>query len=594
MKTRPQVETRRPLLIMGRPPIAAELALRRVLHAKEAQQALVVVDYQGSLAPMLTKRNRGNLHKGPLLWCEIANRRRPLALFQFKQSAGMKPALRTFLGTCVNHLASLISGTTIDIVVELAYRLADQGSIGLASLAHCLRRPEMSHSLRRNQAVANDLDRLVELLDWVLRFPGVWALSEGNNPIALSQAIASNGSVWIEMPSAHFERLEHMVMSWMVDATLLAALMNNQNSGGGTNPAKPPPIVLHGFPGICPNALTAAISCAKHVGLFAFSASHSLPAAAQSWLAADADCWIAGDVGTLPDVGKITWLDDAEHKRICSLELGEVWVRSGANRKAVIVLARPPEPIDSLAKTYRLLALKRLRLTPVKQFSTALASAQTPAPQNTDLYRKLCTPDTLYAGWFRVKTHNKQSNGHDQVTIEQFGNKLDAELQSLAEEMAEGRYRSRPLRIVRIPKPDGDFRVLRIACVRDRVVQAACLQLIEPLFETRFSAASFAYRPGRSAHHAVAMARTAIATGKHWAVTADIRKCFDSIDHDILLRLVADVIGDRDLIRLLRQWLTADVIDFMDITPSELGVPQGASSTPRTQKITSSLRGVLH
>ena len=71
-----------------------------------------------------------------------------------------------------------------------------------------------------------------------------------------------------------------------------------------------------------------------------------------------------------------------------------------------------------------------------------------------------------------------------------------------------------------------------------------------------------------------------IRSGKSYVVTADIRRCFDSVDHDVLLRLVGDVIGDRDALSLLRQWLTADVIDFMDVLPSELGVPQGEAISP--------------
>ena len=199
---------------------------------------------------------------------------------------------------------------------------------------------------------------------------------------------------------------------------------------------------------------------------------------------------------------------------------------------------------------------------------------------NTDLYRKLCTKEALYAGWFRVKARNRHSHGHDRITIAQFGGLLEVELERLIGELAEGRYRSRPLRTARIPKADGDFRTLKIACVRDRVVQAACLHLIEPLFDARFTGASFAYRPRRSAHHAVALARSAIRSGKQWAVTADIRKCFDSIDHDVLLRLVSDVIGDPDLIQLIRHWLSADVIDFMEVIPSERGVPQGEAISP--------------
>lgn len=242
----------------------------------------------------------------------------------------------------------------------------------------------------------------------------------------------------------------------------------------------------------------------------------------------------------MPASAKTDWLSEAERTRLKDLQPGQVWVRSGVDGKAVTTLVHPAEMRDSLAQGYRRHALKRLRLTPVKQFSTALGSNDPPAPQNANLYCKLCTKEALYAGWFRVKAHNRYSHGSDRVSIEQFWTTLDTQLDLLAGELAEGRYRSRSLRTVRVPKPDGDYRVLRIACVRDRVVQAAFLHLVEPLFDARFSAASFAYRPGRNAHQAVALVRSIIRSGKQWAVTADIRKCFDAIDHDILLRLVGD------------------------------------------------------
>ena len=245
---------------------------------------------------------------------------------------------------------------------------------------------------------------------------------------------------------------------------------------------------------------------AKQVGVFAFTGTRPLPAAALRWIECGADCWITGELGNMPTATGKGWLDDAERKRLSSLEAGQVWVRSGASHKAVTMLVRPPEEDAALSQGLRRLALKRLHLTPVKQFSSALSRDEATVPQNADLYATLCTKEALYAGWFRVKAHNRNSHGHDHVTIRQFGNHLDAELDQLHGELAEGRYRSRPLRTVRIPKPDGDQRILRIACVRDRVVQAACLQLIEPKFDARFSRASFAYRPGRSAHHAVALA----------------------------------------------------------------------------------------
>ncbi|MDP2817715.1 MAG: CRISPR-associated endonuclease Cas1 [Polaromonas sp.] len=558
--------------------------MRRILHAKERGQALFVVDYQGNLATLLTARNKGNLHKGPMLWCDLANRRRPTALFRFKRSPGMKLALRSFLESCVRLVAASVSASTIEAAVDMAYRLADQGAVGLAALVRGLRRPEMSYSLRRNQGMAEELDRLVELLEWALCFPAVWALSEGNNLVDLGQVLTTGGTVWLEMSGAHFERLEHQLVSWMVDAALVDALL----SAGG-NPTQdatarhstlPLPLLLHAFPTACPLTLLAGEMAVKQIGVFAFSATQPLPLPARVWLAANADCWIAGDIGQLPGDAKAGWLDESERNRLRDLQPGQVWVRSGSSGKAVTALVRVPEANGALAHGFRRQASKLLRLAPVKQFSTTFPRSDSQTPVNADLYRKLCTKEALYAGWFRVKAHNRDSHGHDLVTIRQFGVNLDAELQQLALEMAEGRYRCRPLRTARIPKPDGDVRILKIACVRDRVAQAACLHLIEPVFDARFSPSSFAYRPGRGAHHAVALARSAIGSGKHWAVTADIRKCFDSIDHEILLRLIGDVIGDRDLIQLIRHWLVADVIDFTDIIPSELGVPQGEAISP--------------
>lgn len=580
MKTNVSRDRPRPLLILGRVPNAADLALRRILHAKERGQPLVVVDYQGNLAATLTERNKGNLHKGPLLWCDLANRRRPTALFRFTQSVGMKPALRRFIEACVRHVAAPVSGATIAAAVDLAHRLADQGTIGLAVLVRGLRRPETSHALRRDPSLSAELDCLVELLDWVLRFPAVWGLSEGNNCVDLGHAMTLGGTTWLELPGSHFERVEHQLVSWMVDAALMDALLSSGGEKSQGPAVRHPPILVYGFPIACPLMPKSGDVDAKQVGLFAFSSAHPLPEAARSWLEADADCWIAGDIGNVPASAKTDWLHEADRKRLGDLQPGQVWVRSGADGKAVTALVRPHEAHDSLAHGYRLQALRQLRLTPVKQFSSALAGSDPPAPLNTDLYRKLCMKETLYAGWFRVKAHNRQSHGHDRITIEQFGAMLDVELQRLAQELTEGRYHCRPLRTARIPKSDGDVRILKIACVRDRVVQAACLHLIEPLFDARFSPSSFAYRPGRGAHHAVALARSAIHSGKQWAITADIRKCFDTIDHEIVLRLVGNLVGDRDLVQLIRHWLVADVIDFMDIIPTELGIAQGEAISP--------------
>ena len=578
MRANPPNDRSRPLLVLGSVHNVSDLALRRILHAKKRGQALVIVDYQGNLAPFLTEKNKGNLHKGPLMWCDLGNRRRPIALFRCKRTVGMKIALHGFLKNCIDLVAADVSNRTVTAVVELVYRLADGGSIGLAALARCLRRSDTSFSLRRDPTLAHEIDLLAGLLDWMLRFPSVWALSEGNNAVDTYTVMRMGGTLWIEMHASHFEKFEHQIAAWMVDAMVLDALLSS--SSLTSDAAKPAPIVVYGYPPTCPIAMTIDTVDAKQVGLFSLTTTRTLPDAAKIWLTQNADCWVTGEVGDMAGYTKSGLLSAAESIRLKELQSGQVWVRSGATKKAVTTLVRIPEALQSLSQGFRHLAAKLRYLTPVKQFVSAISNEHVLAPQNADIYKKLCTKEALYAGWYRVKGSNSQSHGSDHITIEKFGFSLDVELEKLNQELMDGRYQCRALRTARVPKADGDFRVLKIACVRDRVVQAACLHLIEPLFDARFSPTSFAYRQGRSAHHAVAFVRSVIRTGKRWIVTADIRKCFDRINHDILLRLVGDVICDPSLIQLIRHWLTAEVIDFMDVIPLELGVPQGEAISP--------------
>lgn len=492
--------------------------------------------------------------------------------------------MSAFLSQCALQLAPQVTAPAIESAINLCARVSDGGSLGLAAMLQCLRRPELVQPLRRRLTDTDGLDQLIDLLDWILRFPGVWALSEGNNPIDVRLLLRENSVLWLELAAPHLERTEQLIMGWMVEAAVVGAMTQSAAMEAAklrpSSERRLPPLVLYAHPPTAPMPVSSTAMAAKHVGLFDFDARHPLPNAAQPWLDQSADCWVTGELGALPSHKQGGWLDEGEHSRLQALERGQVWVRAGLDRKAVTVLARVPETDDALAPALRLQAAKGRRLTPVKQMSSAATSDQPPAPAHQDLYERLCRTETLMTGWFRVKGHRADSHGNDGVTIRAFGDRLEHELAQLARELSQGSYRSRALRTVRIAKPDGDERILKVACVRDRVVQAACLNLLEPVFEPRFSSHSFAYRPGRSAHHALALARSAIRLGNCWAVTADIRKCFDTIDHDILLRLVGDVVADRELLLLLRQWLTADVIDFMDVLPSELGVPQGESISP--------------
>ena len=570
----------RPLAVIGRPASAAHLALRRVLRAKARDQPLIVIDYQGAAAAMLDDSNRGNLHKTPLLWCDLANRRKPTAIFRMRRSTGLVPSLTAFLARCAPLVTNALSGGTIRWATKLVWHLTDHGTVGLGALLRGLRRPEILQWFRREHTVTGEIERLSDLIAWLLRFPAVWSASEGNNPLDLQRVLNNHGTVWLEMPSQHFEKIEHQVVSSMVEAAVLDLLLSEAPDGSTTGVVGKSPIILYVFPPAVPLSFRADAAMAKHVGVFGLSAEHRLPKSAQAWLDAQADCWVVGDNAGVSTGAGAGWLSDHELARLRTLKPGELWARSGSNGTAVTMRVRGFDHQPLLAHCHRRHSLKARRVTPVKQFSSAVAAVAPDGGDGIDLYGPLCRRENLLSGWLRVKNHDRESHGSDHVTIAQFGGRVDQELDRLADDLESGRYRCRPLRTVRIAKSDGGERVLKIACVRDQVAQSTCLALLEPMFEPRFSHFSFAYRPHRSAHHAIAFARSVIRSGKAWAVTADIRSCFDTIDHDVLLRLVGDGVGDRNLLRLIRHWLSVDAFDFHGLVPAELGVPQGGALSP--------------
>lgn len=232
---------------------------------------------------------------------------------------------------------------------------------------------------------------------------------------------------------------------------------------------------------------------------------------------------------------------------------------------------KPPEQNTNRAQDRSIVqsALSRIRQAAVKDKQAKF----------TSLMHHIYNLSMLREAYFALK--RDAAPGVDGETWRQYREHLESNLTDLSARLRRGAYRAKPVRRAFITKDDGRQRPLGVTALEDKIAQRATVEVLNPIYETDFLGFSYGYRPGKSPHHALDALYTALLTRKvNWILDGDISSFFDGLDHEWLIKFVEHRIADQRVVRLIRKWLNAGVLEEGQWLCSEEGTPQGGSASP--------------
>ncbi len=216
---------------------------------------------------------------------------------------------------------------------------------------------------------------------------------------------------------------------------------------------------------------------------------------------------------------------------------------------------------------------------------TRTACDEKSGDKTEELIEEVLRRENLKRAYKRVKG-NKGAPGVDGMSVEELMPYCQVHWKEIKEHLQNGTYQPRPVKRVEIPKPGGKgTRMLGIPVVLDRLIQQAILQILTPIYDPTFSENSYGFRPGRSTHGAIRKAREYVDEGYTWVVDMDLSKFFDRVNHDVLMSRIARRIKDKRLLRLIRRYLQAGMMEGGITSPRMEGTPQGGPLSPLLSNI---------